>query len=150
VDLLVAYSNRSDLREQLQQVAVILLETASQDDEPGSSADSEVRSATRWWSLRDRFSPEDLQLMIDLYRSGMTAKQGAEKSVSASAALPGFCTDTAYAVRAVYIRVYPRNCRGGSPRRIWAARDTLTEAATLYARYDTHFTPPATTPTTKT
>jgi CRP-like cAMP-binding protein len=79
VDLVVAYSNRSDLREQLQQVAMILSETASQDDEPGSSADSEVRSATRWWSLRDRFSPEDIQLMIDLYRSGTTAKRVAEK-----------------------------------------------------------------------
>jgi len=41
--------------------------------------DGEVRSATRWWSLRDRFSSEDLQTMIDLYRSGATAKQVAEK-----------------------------------------------------------------------
>jgi len=33
----------------------------------------EVRSAARWWSLRDRFSPEDLQAMIDLYKSGIAA-----------------------------------------------------------------------------
>lgn len=80
MDLLVAYSNLSDLREQLQRVAVILSEEARQDDEPGASADSvEVRSASRWWSLRDRFSPEDLQTMIDLYKSGATAKQVAEK-----------------------------------------------------------------------
>ena len=79
VDLLVTYSNRFDLREQLQQVVVILSEEASQDNGPDSSADGEVRSATRWWSLRDRFSSEDLQLMIDLYRSGKTAKQVAEE-----------------------------------------------------------------------
>ncbi len=74
-----AYSNRSDLREQLQRVAVILLEGADQSDEPESCADQEVCSATRWWNLRDRFSPEDLQTMIDLYRSGTTAEHIAEK-----------------------------------------------------------------------
>jgi hypothetical protein len=79
VDLLVAYSNRSDLQEHLQRTEMILSEEASQDDGPDSSADGEVRSATRWWNLRDRFSPEDLQTMIDLYRSGTTAKQVAEK-----------------------------------------------------------------------
>jgi hypothetical protein len=70
VDLLVVYSNRSDLREQLQQAAVILSE-ARQGDEPGSGADGEVCSAPRWWSLRDRFPAEDLQTMIDLYKSGV-------------------------------------------------------------------------------
>ena len=30
-------------------------------------------------SLRDRFSPEKLQTMIDLYRAGTTARQVAEK-----------------------------------------------------------------------
>ncbi|MBV9011232.1 MAG: helix-turn-helix domain-containing protein [Pseudonocardiales bacterium] len=79
MDLLVAYSNRSDLREQLQKAVVILVEGARQDDEPGSGADGEVCSTTRWWSLRDRFSPKDLQTMIDLYKSGTTAKQVAEK-----------------------------------------------------------------------
>ncbi|MGH3832613.1 MAG: hypothetical protein ACRDRS_19595 [Pseudonocardiaceae bacterium] len=79
VDLLVAYSNRPDLREQLQRTVVILSEKTRQDDEPDSSPDSEVPSTTRWWSLRDRFSPEDLQTMIDLYKSGATAKQVAEK-----------------------------------------------------------------------
>lgn len=58
---------------------MILSEEANQDDGPASSTDGEVRSATRWWSLRDRFSPEDLHTMIDLYRSGTTAKQIAEK-----------------------------------------------------------------------
>jgi hypothetical protein len=79
VDLLVAYSSRADLREQLQQATVLLSKEAQRDDGTGSSADGEVRSATRWWSLRDRFSPEDLQTMIDLYRSGTSAKQVAEK-----------------------------------------------------------------------
>ena len=66
MELLVTYSNRPDLREQLQQVAVILSKEAHRDDGTGSSADGEVRSATRWWSLRDRFSSDDLQIMIDL------------------------------------------------------------------------------------
>lgn len=39
------------------------------------AADSVVRSRR----LRDRFSSEDLQVMIDLYRSGATAKAVAEK-----------------------------------------------------------------------
>lgn len=80
MDLLVAYSNRSDLREQLRKAVMILLEETRRDGRMDSSADSgEVRSATRWWSLRDRFSPEDLQTMSDLYRSGTTAKRVAEK-----------------------------------------------------------------------
>jgi Trp operon repressor len=79
VDLLVTYSNRSDLQERLQRAAMILSEEASQDEGPDSSADGEVRSTTRWWSLRDRFSPEDLHTMIELYKSGATAKQVAEK-----------------------------------------------------------------------
>ncbi len=79
VDLVGSYSNRFDLRERLQRAIMILLEKASQGDEHGSSGDGGVRSTTRWWSLRDRFSPEDLQIMIDLYKAGTTAKQVAEK-----------------------------------------------------------------------
>lgn len=75
VDLLVAYSNRSDLRDQLQQVAVILSEDASQDEMPSLGADGVVCNPSRRWSLRDRFSAEDLHAMIDLYRSGATARQ---------------------------------------------------------------------------
>jgi hypothetical protein len=78
VDLPVAYSNPCDLREQLQR-AVILSEEARQDDGPDSSTEGEVRSATRWWNLRDRFSANDLHTMIDLYKSGTTAKQVTEK-----------------------------------------------------------------------
>jgi hypothetical protein len=37
---------------------MILLEGAGQDDEPDSRMQGEVRSATRWWSLRDRFFPK--------------------------------------------------------------------------------------------
>jgi hypothetical protein len=36
VDLLVAYSNRPDLRERLQRAAMILLEEPRRDDEPDS------------------------------------------------------------------------------------------------------------------
>jgi len=32
----------------------------------------------RQWSVRDRFSAEDLQTMVDLYSSGATAKQVAQ------------------------------------------------------------------------
>lgn len=42
-----AYSNRADLREQLQQATVILSKTAQQDDGPDSSEDGAVGSATR-------------------------------------------------------------------------------------------------------
>lgn len=59
---------------------MILSEEVRQDGETDSSADSgEAHSATRSRSLCDRFSPEDLQTMIDLYKSGTTAKQVAEK-----------------------------------------------------------------------
>jgi FixJ family two-component response regulator len=58
---------------------MILLEEVRQEDDPDSRTEGEVRSATRWWSLHDRFSPEDLQIMIDVYRAGTTAKQVAEK-----------------------------------------------------------------------
>ena len=75
----VGYSNLSELREKLRVALVILLEGASQGEEPGSSADREVCSATQWWSLRDRFSPEDLQTMIDLYTSGTTVRQVVER-----------------------------------------------------------------------
>ena len=58
---------------------MILFEEARRDDEPDSRTEGEVRSTRRWWSLRDRFSPDDLQTMIDLYKSGTTAKQVAKK-----------------------------------------------------------------------
>lgn len=38
-----------------------------------------TESMIRSRRLRDRFSSEDLQTMIDLYRSGTTARQVAEK-----------------------------------------------------------------------
>jgi FixJ family two-component response regulator len=113
VDLLVAYSNRSDLREQLQQVAVILSEAARQDDEPDSSADGEVRSATRWWSLRDRFSPEDLQIMIDLCKTGTTARQVAEK----------FNVSERSVTRLLRQHGVHRDCRTGDPMRVEISSD---------------------------
>jgi hypothetical protein len=70
------YSNRPDLLEQLQRVAAIL-SNGGQDNRTGAkvAAESVVRSRR----LRDRFSPEDLQVIIDLYRSGTTARAVAEK-----------------------------------------------------------------------
>jgi hypothetical protein len=70
------YSNRPDLLEQLRKVAVILSD-GSQDD--GAGAKVTIECLVRSRRLDDRFSPEDLQTMIDLYRSGTTARQVAEK-----------------------------------------------------------------------
>ena len=70
------YSNCSDLLERLRKVAAIVSD-GGQDDGVGVkvAADSVVRSRR----LHDRFSFEDLQVMIDLYRSGITAREIAEK-----------------------------------------------------------------------
>jgi hypothetical protein len=70
------YSNRPDLLEQLRKVAAIL-SNGGQDDGTGTEVASErvVRSRR----LRDRFSLDNLQAMIDLYRSGTTARQVVEK-----------------------------------------------------------------------
>ena len=70
------YSNRPELLEQLRKVAAILSDGAHDD---GTSARLAAESVVRSRRLRDRFSPDDLQVMIDLYRSGTTAKQIAEK-----------------------------------------------------------------------
>jgi len=70
------YSNRSDLLEQLRNVAVILSD-GGQDD--GAGAKVTIECVIRSRRLCDRFSPENLQTMIDLYRSGTTARQVAEK-----------------------------------------------------------------------
>ena len=70
------YSNRPDLLEQLRKV-VAVLSNSTQDD--GTAAKAAAESVVRSRRLRDRFSQDDLQSMIDLYRSGTTAKQVAEK-----------------------------------------------------------------------
>ena len=76
VDLLRRYSNRPDLLEQLRTAGVIL----SGDGHGGNTgAEVATEGVVRSRRLRDRFSPQDLQAMIDLYRSGTTAKQVAEK-----------------------------------------------------------------------
>jgi transposase-like protein len=48
-----------------------------QGDDTGVEVTTE--SVLRSRRLRDRFSPDDLLAMIDLYRSGTTAKRVAEK-----------------------------------------------------------------------
>lgn len=55
----------------------MILSHGGQDDDAG--AEVITKSATRLRRLRDRFSAEELQAMIDLYRSGATAKRVAEK-----------------------------------------------------------------------
>ncbi|MGH3974832.1 MAG: helix-turn-helix domain-containing protein, partial [Pseudonocardiaceae bacterium] len=44
---------------------------------PPRAAEERGRSRSRW--LRDRFSAEELQAMIDLYRSGTPARMVAER-----------------------------------------------------------------------
>jgi transposase-like protein len=56
---------------------VAVLSGSTQDD--GTAAKAAAESVVRSRRLRDRFSQDDLQSMIDLYRSGTTAKQVAEK-----------------------------------------------------------------------
>jgi hypothetical protein len=70
------YSNRPDLLQQLRKVAAVL-----SDGGRGNGTGAEVASerVVRSRRLRDRFSLDDLQVMIDLYRSGATAKAVAEK-----------------------------------------------------------------------
>lgn len=45
----------------------------------GMGAEVATKSVSRSRRLCDRFSPDDLQAMVDLYRSGTTARQVAEK-----------------------------------------------------------------------
>src|SRR5262249_9444365 len=70
------YSNRPDLLEQLRKVAAI-----SSDGGQHGGTDSKItpESTVHSRRLRDRFSSEELQTMIDLYQSGTTAKQVAKK-----------------------------------------------------------------------
>jgi helix-turn-helix resolvase-like protein len=70
------YSNRSDLLEQLRKVVVILSRGGPEGDMGAEVAGESVVRSRR---LRDRFSSEDLQSMIDLYQSGTTARQVAER-----------------------------------------------------------------------
>jgi DNA-directed RNA polymerase specialized sigma24 family protein len=73
VELLGQYSNRVDLLEQLRKTWTILSESQNHWSDTGVA--STAKSVTRSRRLCDRFSPEDLQAMIDLYRSGTTARQ---------------------------------------------------------------------------
>ena len=76
VEVAGRYSNRPDLLEQLRRVAAIVSD-GGQDDGAGAKVPMECLVGSR--RLHDRFSSEDLQAMIDLYRSGTTARQVAEK-----------------------------------------------------------------------
>ncbi len=66
------YSNRPDLLKQLRKVAAVLSD-GGQDASAGVKVATEYVIRSR--RLRDRFSPEDLQSMIDFYLSGATAMQ---------------------------------------------------------------------------
>jgi hypothetical protein len=77
VGVIRRYSNRPDLLEQLRKVAVIL-----SDDGQGvgtGAMDHRAESVVRSRRLHDRFPRVDLQAMVDLYRSGVTARRVAEE-----------------------------------------------------------------------
>jgi hypothetical protein len=76
VGVIRRYSNRPDLLEQLRKVAAILLDSR-QDD--GTGAKVAAERVVRSRRLRDRFSLDDLRVMIDFYKSGTTAREVAEK-----------------------------------------------------------------------
>jgi hypothetical protein len=73
VGVLRHYSNRLDLLEQLRKVDMILMDDG-RNGEVGADAGITTHHTPRSRRLRDRFSSEDLQAMIDLYRSGTTAR----------------------------------------------------------------------------
>jgi transposase-like protein len=72
------YSNRSDLLEQLRKVAVILLGDRG-DGAAGTGEEPVMVSPMRSYRLRDRFSPGVFRAMIELYGSGATVQQVAER-----------------------------------------------------------------------
>jgi len=72
------YSNRCDLLEQLRKVAVIL-SGACGDSAAGTGGEPVTAPPTRLYRLRDRFSPGDVHAMIELYGSGATVQQVAER-----------------------------------------------------------------------
>jgi hypothetical protein len=76
IEVIRRYSNRPDLLEQLRKVAMIVSDGGQS---VGTGVKVTTESVVRSRRLRDRFSSEDLQIMIDLYRSGTTARQVAEK-----------------------------------------------------------------------
>lgn len=57
----------------------MILSDDDRDSEIGAVTEINAASLTRSRRLRDRLSSEDLQSMIDFYRSGTTAKQVADK-----------------------------------------------------------------------
>jgi hypothetical protein len=76
VGVMRRYSNRPDLLEQLRRVAVIMSDGVQGD---GVGAEVTTECVIRSRRLRDRFSSDDLHVMIDIYQSGTTARQVAEK-----------------------------------------------------------------------
>jgi hypothetical protein len=60
-------------------VWAVILPDGGRDGEADAGAEINTEDVTRSCRLYDRFSPEGLQTMIDLYRSGTTAKHVVEK-----------------------------------------------------------------------
>ncbi len=67
VDLAGSYWNRSDLLKQLRKVTQLAAQALL------SPRSSDQATSRRGWSVADRYSPEELAEMIELYQSGKTA-----------------------------------------------------------------------------
>jgi hypothetical protein len=90
VGVIRRYSNRSDLLERLRKMAAILSDGGPYD-RAGVDAEVNTTSVIRSRRLRDRFSRDDLQAMIDLYRAGTTARRAEDGVLSALAGRCWWC-----------------------------------------------------------
>ena len=129
--------NRPDLLQQLQQVAAIFSD-GGQDDDGGAEAAPE--SVIRSRRLRDRFPPEDLQAMIDLYRSGITARHVAEKfgvslrSVKRLLHQHGICRVSAILFQSAHRRLYRHQAELHPPGKLGHPTPKPPPSRLLYVR----------------
>jgi hypothetical protein len=75
VDLVSEYSNRPDLLEDLRRVQERLAAALRQPRAPRRSVTGKPRSHPERVRLTERLSAEDVQALIDKFRSGMTIKE---------------------------------------------------------------------------
>lgn len=83
VELLKRYSNNSALRDDLRYTRQAVM-SPDEDDEPDLGGSRRARS-TRRWAVADRLASDGLREVVECYRTGMTARELAEKfAISAS------------------------------------------------------------------
>jgi DNA-binding NarL/FixJ family response regulator len=75
VELVRRYSNRLDLRERLHQAG----RQIQQEQEAPSGTTSVSGRPSGVWKVKDRLSPEDVEVMVQGFRAGTTQKVLAEQ-----------------------------------------------------------------------